>query len=307
MSREENNRYLRDVTQSQLRKLPILGWLGAHPFRKLLIIWAVLLVLWYGFYAWFSNPSPFSGDGEWPVPELGVPQGMVREVLLYVVLFLAVFGVALLRQRLLVRKARRKEAEALQQPTPEALLQFMDALIPATSTFPDADLYRAHNRALARTLYGQDAQVLHELNQVNWKGKAPLLRALERGNDALLQLLCKDDPEQALTLGREALALADINPALPGASKSGVFYGVIIHAAELLTGKATPEGMQALEHHHEASSFIVIRLLSAWALRAAATQVKDTERAERMRQFLQTHAPHCAPLQRLPSRATAEG
>lgn len=46
MSREENNRYLRGVADKQLRKVPVLGWLGRHPFRKLLLIWAVLLPVW---------------------------------------------------------------------------------------------------------------------------------------------------------------------------------------------------------------------------------------------------------------------
>ncbi|WP_375758000.1 hypothetical protein [Corallococcus exercitus] len=100
--------------------------------------------------------------------------------------------------------------------------------------------------------------------------------------------------------------MADLNPAIPGAKAGRVFYDVILHSAEVLMGTVTPEGMRTLEHHHEVSSLIVIRLVSAWALRAAFVQVKDLDRAERMRQFLQTHAPHCAPLHRLPARAMTD-
>ncbi|RKH01040.1 hypothetical protein [Corallococcus carmarthensis] len=301
MSREDNNRYLRSVANNQLRKIPILGRLGPHPFLKLLLFWGVLLALYAGFYVFFSNPSPMSEDGAGSIPAPRFQWEMGKQLLTYVALFFALMGASLGWRQFQAQKARRKEAEALQQPGPEAHLRLTDELLPPTSPFPDVDLLRAQRRALARVLYGQDALARHELNAVNWRGKAPLLQAMERGTDALLHMLCKDDPEQALTLAREALSLADLHPAVPGAKQGRVFYDVLVHSAEVLAGQVTPEGMRTLEHHHEVSSLIVIRLVSAWSLRAASTQVKDAERAERMRQFLQTHAPHCAALHRLPT------
>ncbi|NNB86789.1 hypothetical protein [Corallococcus exiguus] len=306
MSREENNRYLRGVADKQLRKVPVLGWLGRHPFRKLLLIWAVLLPLWYGFHAFFTHPSPITGDGEWPTPKSQVPPGLGQQLLPFLILFFVLVGGSLAWRQYQVRKARRREAEALQHPDAEAWFRLTDELLPPSSPFPDVDVFRAQRRALGRILYGQDALARHELNAVDWRSKAPLLQAMERSSDALLQLICKDDPEQTLRLAREALALADINPAVPGAKLGRVFYDVLIHSAEVVTGQSTPEGLRLLEHHQEESPLIVVRLLCAWALRAAATQRNDPERAERMRQFLQTHAPHCAPLHRLPARASAE-
>ncbi|NOK11828.1 hypothetical protein [Corallococcus exercitus] len=304
MSREENNRYLRNATKDQLRKLPLLGRLGSHPFLKLLLLWAALLALYGGFYVFFSNPT-HPGRSQ-PTPSSTLQPEWVPTLIAIFTLVFPVLGASLLWRQLQARKARRKEAEALLQPGPEAYLRLTDELLPPTSPFPDVDLLRAQRHALARILYGQDAQARHELNQVNWRGKAPLLQAMERGMDALLHLLCKDDPERGLTLAREALAMADLNPAIPGAKTGRVFYDVLLHSAEVLTGTVTPEGTRTLEHHQEGSPLIVVRLLSAWALRVASVQGKDLDRAERMRQFLQTHAPHCAPLHRLPARAMAD-
>ena len=302
MSREENNRYLREATHSQLRKLPVLGWLVPRPFLKLLI-WAVLLGLWAGFYVFFTNPSPTSEDGSASISTPAPQSVMEHKLFPYLLIVVPVLVGSLALRQFRVRKVRRKEAEALQQPGPEAHLQLTDELLPPTSPFPDANLLRAQRRALARILYGQDAQARHELNAVDWRGKAPLLQAMERSSDALLHLLCKDDPEQALRLAREALSLADINPAIPGARQGRVYYEVLVHASELVTGHSAPEDLRTLEHHQAESSLLVVRLISAWALRAAATQRNDPEGAERMRQFLQTHAPHCVALHRLPAQA----
>ncbi|MGE6762155.1 hypothetical protein ACQKGO_29365 [Corallococcus interemptor] len=302
MSREENNRYLREATHSQLRKLPVLGWLVPRPLLKILL-GAVLLGLWASFYAFFTHSSSTSEDGSASSSTTASQWELGHTLFPYLLVIVpAIVGSLALRQ-FRVRKVRRKEADALQQPGPEAHLQLTDELLPPTSPFPDANLLRAQRRALARILYGQDAQARHELNAVDWRGKAPLLQALERGSDALLHLLCKDDPEQALRLAREAFSLADINPAIPGARQGRVFYEVLIHSAELVAGPSTPEGLRTLEHHQAESSLLVVRLLSAWALRADATRRNDLERAERMRQFLQTHAPHCVALHRLPAQA----
>ncbi|RKH41749.1 hypothetical protein D7X55_16845 [Corallococcus sp. AB049A] len=305
MSREENNRYLREATHSQPSKLPVLGWLVPRPLLKILF-WAVLLGLWASFYVFFTTPSPTSEGGNESISTPAPRSVMEHKLFPYLLVIVPAIAGSLALRQFRIRKVRRKEANALQQPGPEAHLRLTDELLPPTSPFPDANLLRAQRRALARILYGQDAQARYELNAVDWRGKAPLLQAMERGSDALRHLLCKDDPEQARMLAREALSLADINPAIPGARQGRVFYEALVQASELVTGPSTPEDLRTLEHHQAQSSLLVVRLISAWALRAAATQRNDPEGAERMRQFLQTHAPHCAALHRLPARAMAK-
>ncbi|MFP2924265.1 hypothetical protein ACLESO_03395 [Pyxidicoccus sp. 3LG] len=70
---------------------------------------------------------------------------------------------------------------------------------------------------------------------------------------------------------------------------------------EALTGALTPDALRDLELHHRRSELPLIRVLSAWGLWVAYERAGDKPRSEEMRRFLQEHAPHCQPLQRIPS------
>jgi hypothetical protein len=296
MSREENNRYLRQAVSNQFTQQTPLKWLGARPFRKLFILWAVLLALYGGFFVLFSNPTAAPGDTPSRAPSNAFSP--FKSYGLGLVVALVVVGGALVVRRSKIQKALQKEARVLQHPDVSAYLQFVDELIPANSPIPDAALYRAQRRALAHVLYGQPDRARHELNGVSWQGKAPVLQSMERLADALLHLLCKDDPERAHALATEALSMTDMSSAIPGAQQGRVIHDVTLRGAEARMGTLTPDGMASLKRHHQESQLLLVRLVSAWGLRAAASHTQDASREEAMRQFLQTHAPHCVALTR---------
>ncbi|CAM4009539.1 hypothetical protein G4177_35060 [Corallococcus sp. ZKHCc1 1396] len=302
MSREENNRYLKNLVTQQVGKNTLLGRLGIdQPLRKLVVVWAVLLGLFWLLDSIFATTtSSVRHPTKLGLEVPGFLSDLPPSMLLGLGLFLPIIGVMLALQLRKGHKTRQKEALALQQPEPDAYLQLMDELIPPDSAFPDAATYRAQNRAVAMTLYGKAHQARQELDAVPWKGKPPLLQSVERVTEALVCLLCTDDAARGLALAKEAVDMSQVSPHWSGASKWRVFHEVVLLVAEVLTGTATPTGVKALELHHQQTRLLVLRLVSAWGLWVAATQTKDVARAERMRAFLQQHAPHCAPLHRLP-------
>lgn len=105
----------------------------------------------------------------------------------------------------------RYRAGAGLHPVPDRLLLAVDVL-------------RAQARAVAYALYGDVVSARRELGRVRWPERAPLIRALERGVEALLCLLCTGEPARGLVLAREALELSELSAHLPGAKSGQVFY-----------------------------------------------------------------------------------
>ncbi|WP_163871021.1 hypothetical protein [Myxococcus eversor] len=279
MSREENARYLESIRQR--------GALA--PFKRWMKLWPFLLVAYAVMYFMFSG-------GKLPGPPSFADLSRVgSQLLIGVVVFVGALGFVFWKGQ----STRREIKAAFLHPDASALLAVYDRMLAANSRFPDIDSVRVSSRALAHAFYGDAASARRELASINWAGRPPVIRAMERVGEATILLLCEDAPEQGLLLAKEALSMVDV-PSVVGANKARAYYEILVSIGEVLTGTATPASLQVLEQHHQKTRLAVARLPSAWGLRVAYTRAGDTARAEAMREVLQREAPHCAPLHRIP-------
>lgn len=198
------------------------------------------------------------------------------------------------------RSTRGKSTAAFLHPDPSALLASYEQVFASSHRLPDGACYHANSRALAHAFYGDAASARRELASVNWTGRPPIIRAMERAGEASILMLCEDAPAQGLALAKEALAIVDLPKPVVGSAQGRAYYEVGVSNGEVLTGTATPASLQVLEQHHQQTPLAMVRLLSAWGLRVAYTRAGDTARAEAMRELLEREAPHCAPLHRIP-------
>jgi hypothetical protein len=286
MSKQDNDRYLRSQTVRA-----VLGNRSPGAAVALMVGgWLVLLGLFFAFRSLFGTPpeeAPFTLTV--PLP-LGTLVGAVGFALA------AVWAVAAWKRRQVTRDYLR----GLQQAEPGALIALVDRVMPARSPLPDVDALRAQARALAYALYGDVVSARRELGRVHWPERAPLVRALERGVEALLCLLCTGEPARGLVLAREAQELSELSAHLPGARGGQDFYKVYVWVGEVLTGQRGPDTLAALESEWKRSPHPVHQLVCAWALRVACQRAGDKAKAEEWGRQLQALAPHCEPLQRLP-------
>ncbi|MCP3163246.1 hypothetical protein [Myxococcus qinghaiensis] len=284
MSREENARYLESIRQR--------GALA--PFKRWMKWWPFLIVAYAVMYFMFSGGK---------APKLPSPEELSRSgsQLGLVLLFGGVLAAGSLGFAYWKGQATRRGIKAaFLHPDVTALLAVYDRMLAANSRFPDIDYVRVSSRALAHAFYGDAASARRELASINWAGRPPVIRAMERVGEATIILLCEDAPEKGLLLAKEALSMVDV-PSVVGASKARAYYEILVSIGELLTGTATPASLQVLEQHHQRAQLAMARLPSTWGLRVAYTRAGDTARAEAMREVLQREAPHCAPLHRIPA------
>lgn len=257
-------------------------------------LWPFLIAAYAIFYFMFNGgkaPGPPSSEA------LGRAGSQVGFALLFGVFLLAglmafVFWKA--------RSARRKSTAAFLHPDPSALLAVYEQVLAPSKRLPDGAYYLANSRALAHAFYGDAATARRELSSVDWAGRPPIVRAMERASEGTVLMLCENAPAQGLALARESLSMIDLPSPVIGSAQGRAYFEVCVCIGEVLTGTASPASLQVLEQHHEKTPLAMVRLLSAWGLRVAYTRAGDTARAEAMRELLQREAPHCAPLHRVP-------
>ncbi|MFY2556310.1 hypothetical protein ACN469_01595 [Corallococcus terminator] len=280
MSREENARYLESIRQRN----------AIAPFKRWMKWWPFLIVAYAAMYFMFSGGK---------LPGLPSSEDLSRTgytLLVGVGVFAGALGFVFWRGQ----SARRKSREAFLHPDPSALLAIYEQVFAASSQFPDVACYRANSRALALGFYGDAASARRELASIDWAGRPPVIRAMERAGEATLLMLCEDEPERGLVLAKEALAMVEFPSPVAGSAQGRAYFEVGVAIGEVLTGTATAASLQVLEQHHQKTQLAMVRLLSVWGLRVAHTRAGNTARAEAMRELLQREAPHCAPLHRIP-------
>lgn len=282
MSREENARYLESIRQRS----------AIAPFKRWMKLWPLLIVAYVAVYFMVSG-------GQTPAvsEELGRSRSQLGYALLFgVVLAMGAMGFASWKGQ----ATRRGITAAFLHPDASALLAVYDRMLAPNSRFPDIDYVRVSSRAMAHAFYGDAASARRELASINWAGRPPVIRAMERVGEATIIQLCEDAPAQGLLLAKEALSMVGV-PSVVGANKALAYYEALVSIGEVLTGTATPASLQVLEQHHQLATLAMVRLPSTWGLRVAYARAGDTARAEAMREVLQREAPHCAPLHRIPA------
>lgn len=281
MSREENARYLESIRQRS----------PASPLKRWMKWWPFLIVAYAVLYFMFSG-------GKLPGPPSFADLGRVgSQLLIGVVVFVGALGFVFWR----ARSALRKTWAAFRHPDASALLAVHDQMLASNSRFPDIDYVRVSSRAMAQAFYGDAASARRELASIDWTGRPPVVRAMERVGEATILLLCEDAPEQGLALAKEALSMVELPDSDVDSAQARAYYEVCVGIGEVLTGTATPTTIAALEEHNQQTDVPVTWLMSGWGLRVAYTRAGDTVGVEAMRKQLQIEAPHCAPLHRIPA------
>ncbi len=212
-------------------------------------------------------------------------------------------GILLARWR--QESVRSGYVKALQQPTPDALLQVVERSMSMSRALPDIDALSAQSKALAYALYGMEREAARALEGVQWSAKAPLIQAIGLSAEGIIALLCHRDIPQALELTRKARARASIHEALPGAAQTERYHNTCVAVAEVLQNVESPRSVKWLEESAADARFPPLQLLASFGLRVALERAGNLERAAQLRAFLQQTAPHCAPLHREAGQLTA--
>jgi hypothetical protein len=277
MSKSENHWYLLGNAVGA-KRAPRRSWL------RVFVVWLGLLVLFFGFYAFFSQPGGaaaqlLSGVSFW---------GM------FLALLSITLGGTLAYAFWRLRQLRAAYLRALQAPTAEPLLESIDGSMPAR--LPDADAFRAQARAFALALYGRGADALQALGEVEWASRAPLVQAAGLSAEYAVALLCERDATRSRELAHQALTLSAVSASLPGAGHARRSYEMMLAAAEAVLGVDSAQGRSCLEQGAADPRYPSLQVLAAYGLTRACERSGEATRAEQLRAFLREVAPHCAPL-----------
>lgn len=288
MNKRENHWYIAGTVAETLgnRKRP-------RPQHYALALGLTVAVL--AFVAVAGQPGLLEGPLQGLNPAILIP--VFTAILLAVV-------IAVARRRGVAQQAsfRAAYAKALQSPTPAELVELVDRSMASTGALPDADVLVAQARAVAYALYGWEREATQALAAVNWQAKAPIIQGVGLSAEAAIELLCGRDARRALELSRRARALTAVHAGVPGAGQNENYYNTFVALTEALLNIEAPEAIQLLQVSAADARFPAFQLMSSLGLAAALEHAGHAERAAQVREFIQKTAPHCPPLQLLPSQ-----
>ncbi len=89
--------------------------------------------------------------------------------------------------------------------------------------------------------------------------------------------------------------MADASPVFPGQKQSVALQNAYILTGEIMTGKGDAEAVALLESCFEQLP-LLYQVFVAWCLGTVHAGAGTMEGVEKMRQFLQEHAPYCTGL-----------
>lgn len=284
---EKNRRYRRNQVAGSL----------TPRFGRTLLLWVLLVGAFLAIFelaqqdpgTLFASSPRAAAALRWLNANLG---GVILAG--FVTLFVAFVSVRRARGRILLAAYR----ESLQKPDPTRLIELLSWEAARDRRADDRDATAAYLEAQAHVVYGNPAEARKALATVDWEMRAPIVHAMGLYVEAQLAMLCEGDPHGGLSLAVRAQEMTALGGKEPP-------FSVIVALGEVLCGVVNPDTIRGLEIVAAKPERLLVRFLAAYALVVAYTRSGETAKAEPWRRLLETEAPHCRPLHRMPGSGDA--
>lgn len=183
----------------------------------------------------------------------------------------------------------------LQSPNSEPLVHFLRKHL-SNPRIPHGDIMAASSLGNIHAFYGEYEQARALIDSVYWKRRQapPLMQAQILTVEALLMYLEERDFVRGTALAREARDLGQVPDATPGAARTQRAFDAYVEIGEMLSGNHSPEVIDSLRAKLVKAPTL-LKILIAWALETAYTDLGRAEDAAEMQQVRMQIAPHCLP------------